>query len=181
MEKEIWKDVSGFEELYQISNLGRFKIKQKIISKNKRGERIFKEKIITGTTTGKIGNQYKTVSISENDFIKRVKLHRLVALAFIENKENLPFVNHIDHNTFNNKVTNLEWVSAMDNACHSVLKIIKKSKYIGVTYSKKQKNWIARTTIYGKRKHIGVYNNEFDAYLARQKFHLENNIINNYV
>ena len=86
---EIWKDVKGYEGLYQASNLGRIKSKRKILKPIK-------------------GEYYKVI-LSKNGVQSTYYIHRLVAQTFIDNKNNLTHVNHIDENKYNNNVNNLEW------------------------------------------------------------------------
>ena len=94
MENEVWKDIEGYEGLYQISNLGRVKnIKTNhILSKNLQN------------------NGYLMAHLYKNGR-KAVLIHRLVAKAFIPNPENKPTVNHKDHNRQNNVSSNLEWAT----------------------------------------------------------------------
>ena len=66
-----------------------------------------------------IWDGYERVTLSQNGKLKRFRVHRLVADAFIPNPFNLPFVNHIDGNKRNNKIDNLEWVSCKDNTIHA--------------------------------------------------------------
>ena len=97
-EIEEWKDIKGYEGLYQVSNLGRVKsLPRKYAPK----ERILKPEI------GKRGYPY--VVFSYNKERKTLKIHRLVAETFIPNPDNLPQVNHKDENKSNNCVENLEW------------------------------------------------------------------------
>ena len=103
--EEIWKDIKGYEGLYQISNFGRVK------SFLKRKERILK--------AGASGDGYLAVFLYGLDKSKLLKVHRLVAMAFIQNKENKPEVNHKDGNLNNNHVDNLEWVTSSENKRHS--------------------------------------------------------------
>jgi len=98
--EEIWKDVKGYEGLYKVSNFGRVK------SLKYGMERILK--------TGK-GSYYLTVSLYFDNKLKTAKVHRLVAMAFIENPDNKPFVNHLDEDKYNNNVNNLEWVTHKEN------------------------------------------------------------------
>lgn len=99
---EVWKDVVGYERFYQISNKGN------VFSK--RLNRLLK----LNTNQG-----YKTLTINVNGSCKFVKVHRLVAIAFIDNPLNKKFVNHINGNKQDNTVENLEWVTSQENNNHA--------------------------------------------------------------
>lgn len=80
--------------------------------------------LVKNTRTGRIlkyGNKkrYYTVALHENGIRKDRYVHRLVALAFLPNPNNLGYVNHKDHNIHNNEVSNLEWCTSSENARHS--------------------------------------------------------------
>ena len=99
---EIWKDIEGYEGLYQISNKGHVK------SLYKGSERILKPVL------NRSGYYYIMLY---NDNVRKIfSLHRLVAQAFIPNPENKPQVNHLDENKKNNCVDNLEWATAKENS-----------------------------------------------------------------
>ena len=98
---EVWKDVSGYEGLYQVSDKGRIK------SLKFRKERILKP--------GRDTCGYLHVILWKNGRKKLCKVHRLVAKVFISNPDNLPMINHKDENPSNNRVENLEWCSAKYN------------------------------------------------------------------
>jgi len=107
--KEIWKDVAGYEGLYQVSNLG----KVKSLNYNHTG----KPKIMSfkhGTT------DYLFVSLSKHKRVKNKYIHVMVAEAFVPNKNGLPCVNHIDGDKTNNRVENLEWVTYSQNTRHAI-------------------------------------------------------------
>ena len=99
MEKEIWKDIEGYEGRYQISNRGNVKS----LNYNHNG----KEKILKPIINNKHGYAY--VGLHLEGKTKNYYIHRLVAIAFIPNPDNLPEVNHRDENKENNTVENLEW------------------------------------------------------------------------
>ena len=90
-----WKNVniSGYEEFYEVSSDGEIK--------SKRSGKIMKQQVDA--------SGYKTISLHLNKKNKAYKVHRLVALAFIPNPNNLPIVNHKDENKKNNRIDNLEW------------------------------------------------------------------------
>ena len=96
---EIWKPIKGFEGLYEVSNLGRIKALKRKKNCNK-GWGWVKEHIMKQTTAN---SEYYRVPLTNKEHIKKYYLvHRLVAIAFIPNPKELPQVNHIDGNKFNN-------------------------------------------------------------------------------
>lgn len=102
---ETWKKIKGYEGLYEISNLGRVKR----LYKNK------KEKILK-PIKGSYG--YMHYSLSKDSKNKSIRIHRLVALHFIDNLNNYPEVNHIDGNKENYSIDNLEWCTRSQNMKH---------------------------------------------------------------
>lgn len=103
--EEIWKDIPNFENKFQISNLGNLR-------HNTRGEWKLRK------NTNKKGSYFNVVLV-DGSYKKSEKIHRLVAKAFIPNPENKPMVNHINGNKQDNRVENLEWVTAKENFNHS--------------------------------------------------------------
>ena len=102
---EEWRDIEGYEGLYQISNLGRVK---SLRNNKARKEKILKVK---KNTTG-----YLYLSLYKNNVSKNYLLHRLVAKAFLENPNNYPCINHKDENKENNNINNLEWCTYLYNS-----------------------------------------------------------------
>lgn len=94
---EVWRDIKDYEGLYQVSNLGDVRS----LNYNQTGEiKVLKQ----GNAKG-----YKRVGLFKNGKTKQYSVHRLVALAFISNPDDLPMVNHKDEDKTNNNVNNLEW------------------------------------------------------------------------
>lgn len=112
---EIWKDVKGYEGSYQVSNLGRVKSLDREI-KSRYGFRKIKG-IILKEIPDKDG--YYRVNLKESQNGKTKNIHRLVATAFIDNKENKPQVNHINGVKNDNNVNNLEWSTLSENRQHA--------------------------------------------------------------
>lgn len=132
---EIWKDIQGYEGLYQVSNLGRVKSLEKSITMIDGRTRRQKEKILK-LQVSKHG--YNVITLWNSKIPKQFKVHRLVAVAFIDNLDNLPQVNHIDENKLNNKVENLEWCTALENNLHSNIAL--KRQQAGTEATKKSVN-----------------------------------------
>ena len=113
--EEIWRDIKGYEGLYQVSNKGRVKSLNRYANNNGtlqfRPERILKQNI---QKAGR--NKRCAVVLSKDGKINSVRVHRLVAEAFIPNPDNKPFIDHIDTDSTNNVVDNLRWVTAKENS-----------------------------------------------------------------
>lgn len=103
---EIWKDVVGFENKYEVSNLGKVKKKQTIKKHCLGGDSISKERILK---PNKHREGYLYAQLIIDGKLIPIGIHRLVAIAFIPNPNNLPQINHKDENKENNCVDNLEW------------------------------------------------------------------------
>jgi len=121
MHGEIWKkvDVGGFYDgLYEISNFGRWKILPRIVNTGDKGsfKRGLRERIITGH----VSHGYRVVGMKRDGVRKLVGLHRMVAIAFLPNPNNLPVVNHINAVRHDNRVENLEWCTSKENMLHAI-------------------------------------------------------------
>lgn len=108
---EVWKDVKGYEGLYQVSNLGQIKSLGRWVKHT--GWRFEEEKILKPSKTNA---GYLYVQLSKNSIGKKFKVHRLVAEAFIPNPDNLPTINHRNENKCDNRADNLEWMTVKDNS-----------------------------------------------------------------
>ena len=113
MDNVVWKDIPGYEGLYRVSNVGEIK---SLRGWNGRGY-VQREKILskTMTTTG-----YYKVELTKDGIRKSLKVHRLVAYAFIPRTEGKPYINHKDGNPLNNVVDNLEWCTQKENVNHAL-------------------------------------------------------------
>ena len=109
---EVWKDIPGYEGLYQVSNFGN--VKSFLIDK--------KNGSLRKLNTDKYGYHY--IILYKNGISKTIKVHRLVAQAFIPNRDNLPEINHKDKNRKNNNSENLEWCTNLYNIQYSRAKEI---------------------------------------------------------
>lgn len=113
--KEIWKDLPNFEELYEISNLGNVRRKERTLKAFNR-YRICSKKLKGQDLKKRELRGYYSVGLWKDGKMHNKTIHRLVAKAFIPNPNNLPVVNHIDGNKKNNRVDNLEWCTYSHNA-----------------------------------------------------------------
>ena len=102
MATEYWKPVAGYEDLYEVSDLGRVKGPKGIVKPKP-------------TNNGYVRTELWCKGVRE-----RPSIHRLVAKIFVPNPENKPQVNHIDGDRLNNAAANLEWCTAQENSIHAV-------------------------------------------------------------
>lgn len=131
---ENWKEITGYEGYFEVSDLGNFRSKDRIIKYKQNGTRNYPGKPLKTET---IVEGYQRIVLMKDGIKKRFMCHRIVAQEFIPNPNNKPFINHIDGNPANNKVENLEWCTQEENEQHSVNTLGKTMR--GKTYPKKVK------------------------------------------
>jgi hypothetical protein len=155
MQEEIFKDIPGFEGLYQVSNLG--------------GVKSFKwgkEKILKPypDTYG-----YMQIDLRKSSIRKSISVHKLVAIVFLNHTPcgYKLVVDHINDNPKDNRVENLQIVTQRENAFKTQGRY--SSKYKGVCFDKSRNKWMAKIYINGKKKHLGRFSSEYDAHLAYEK------------
>lgn len=151
---EEWKDILGYEGLYQVSNFG-----------NVKSVRFNKEKLLLPQTNSK---GYHFVALCDKTKRKQMQIHQLVAIAFLNHipcKMEL-VINHINFDKKDNKVSNLEIVTNRENSNRKHLKST--SKYTGVSFEKDRNKWVAQIKINGNRVLLGRFPNEIDASNAYQ-------------
>lgn len=120
--EEQWKDISGYEGLYAVSNLGRVKSLDRV------SDRVRNGKVIAFKVRGRIlkqtkATEYPMVTLckgNKDNYKQPVNVHSLVAKMFIDNPKELPIVNHKDLDKFNNHIDNLEWTTFKGNIQHAV-------------------------------------------------------------
>lgn len=115
--EEKWVDIAELDNFYQVSNFGRIKRKSRFVVNNTNGGiRKVREEIAAIQDNGR---GYKQIYVSINRKRKVFYVHRLVAKYFISNPSNKDEVNHIDGNKSNNNISNLEWVTRLENVKHA--------------------------------------------------------------
>lgn len=161
---EKWRDVSDYEGLYQVSDLGRVKsLSRKIKSRNRVHK--LKERILRQFD---YDVNYLKVALCKDTTRKYIKVHVLVAMEFLEH---VPcgfkvVVDHINNIKTDNRLKNLQLTTNREN-CSKDRKS-KSSKYVGVDWRKSIGLWVARIQIENKNIHLGAFKSEYDAHLAYQ-------------
>lgn len=160
---EIWKDIPGYEGLYQVSNLGNVKSLPRLVKR--KGLVLLKEKILSpGISSG----GYFTVSLCINNKAKTKTIHKLVAITFLGH---IPcgyelVIDHINNDKLDNRVENLQVVTHRFNVYKT--KKTFSSKHKGVHWNKETKKWRSMININGKNVFLGGFTNEEEAHEAYQ-------------
>lgn len=122
IENEEWKPIEGYEGMYEVSNKGKIKSLARDYNNRTLHDRIMKQYV------GKTG--YFCIRLCKNGKTKLFKVHRLIAEAFIDNPNKLPFINHLDGNKLNNSISNLEWCSPSRNIKHAYLTGLRRTQSV---------------------------------------------------
>jgi phage-related protein len=156
---EIWKDVKGYEGLYQVSDLGRVRsLERKIVNRN--GKHLLNKERILSQCPDTGG--YLLVHFSANGFRGCKKVHNLVAEVFLGEKEDGYEVNHKNGINTDNRYLNLEYATHQENMNHRAIVINTKPRGV---YTKGQK-WVSVITFKGQRIKLGDFLSKSEAYKA---------------
>ena len=140
---EVWKDIKGYEGLYQVSNMGRVKSLGRTVSIKNGFKRAVRERILRPCTDG---SGYLVVNFYNGSGKRKAFLvHRLVCEAFHENSQNKPEVNHINEDKLDNRACNLEWVTRKENINHGT-----RNARVGKAVSKALSKSVGQYTLDGK-------------------------------
>ena len=157
MEEEIWKDIPGYEGIYRISNLGNIK-------SSYRGGKILKQMIGTGG--------YMMVTLCKDSIQYTKKVHQLMAITFLGHTpcghDLVP--DHKDGVRSNNKLHNIQIVTGRENTstCFRVNESTYSSRYVGVSWDKKNKKWVSHIRFNKKVYNLGRFKTEIEASNAYQ-------------
>ncbi len=127
--KEIWKDIEGYEGLYQVSNLGRVKSLERLVTPRPGVAYTRPEQIIKHNYGSKIKG-YPNLNLCRDGRVVNALIHRLVAQAFIPNPDNKRCINHIDGDKNNFKISNIEWVTHSENTKHAFRTGLQKQNHV---------------------------------------------------
>lgn len=155
--EEQWKDVVGYEKIYEVSNLGQVR-------------NYHTGQILKGVYDK---DGYLRLSLHKNKKGKNVLIHRLVATAFIPNEdEEKNMIDHINRIKTDNNVSNLRWVTNGQNQLNTKLNERNTSGHKGVDWSKRSNKWRVSLKV-GKRIHGGFFDNLEDAIRRREELEKE--------
>lgn len=161
---EMWKDIPNYENIYQVSNMGRVKSLTRIIE-NKKGQiQKYKGKILSPRLSNR---GYFQINLSENNKTKLFSIHRLVMYAFVGSSDLL--VDHIDRNPENNKLENLRYVTNQENSFNKGAK--------GYSYRKNNNKWVSCLRVNGESIYLGVFDTELEAKNTYLESKLKHHII----
>jgi hypothetical protein len=167
MSEEIFKDILGYEGLYQVSNFGNVKSLSREMDNGKR-KCISKERILKFGNDGTRG--YLNVKLFKGNTKKTIKVHQLVAMAFlghISDGSHKIVVDHINNIKTDNRAENLQLLTNRENSSKD--KKNGSSQYTGVYWCNYYNKWHSRIYLNGKKKHLGYFTSEIEAHEAYQK------------
>jgi hypothetical protein len=154
MQEEIWKDIPGYENYYQVSNQGNVRSLDRKV-----GNRLLKGKVLNTH----ISKGYYRLQLNYNSKARMMFVHQLVAMAFLGHKPDGTtkiVVDHIDNNPLNNNLTNLQVISGRENSSKDRKG---SSKYTGVHWNKQKNKWTSSIEVKNKLKHLGYFDLEEEA------------------
>jgi len=160
---EQFRDIAGYEGLYQVSNLGNVKsLPREVFGK---GYYMTKEKMLKpGVDTG----GYFNVRLCKDGKLNTLTIHQLVAMTFLNHLRcgyDL-VIDHVNHDKLDNRIENLRIVTNRENCSNR--KKTYTSKYTGVSWYSSRNKWVSRIKIDNIYKHLGYYEKEYDAHVAYQ-------------
>ena len=179
--EEIWKDVVGYEGLYQVSNIGRVRSLDRYVNagglKSDGRTSLKKGKILNCSPTKR---GYTRVSLSKESKTRQEFIHRIVAIAFLDGVIGKPNVNHINGIKEDNRSCNLEFVNQRENVLHAKIYTMNKNCPF-VSYLKNHDRYESSIIIDGKAIKLGRFKTEEEAFNSYVKALEENGLENKYI
>ena len=167
---EHWKDISGYEGIYQVSNFGRIKSLERVLVYSNGRKARHRERIKSQPLDCK--TEYRIAVLSKKNIQRAFKISRLVAKAFVSNPSAHPVVNHIDGDKKNDHFLNLEWCTYSYNNLHAFDLGLSKRKlsHTGISWDKSRGKWIAFLYRGNKNLFVGRFHVLDDAIKAVKEF-----------
>lgn len=168
--REVWRDIPNYEGLYKVSSFGRVKSISRTVNTCYGSKRTTNEMIMNLVidNTG-----YPSVRLRKSGHGKTVRIHRLVAITFIPNVDNKPYVDHIDTIRTNNNVSNLRWATPKENSNNNLsIKKLRDTMKSGIVRSKLSRMKIGiLNPMFGKKglSHPKFGRNRTSASIEKQK------------
>lgn len=166
MISEVWKDIPGYEGLYQVSDSGRVKSINRYVPSKSGSLRLVRDRIMCLCQV----NGYPSIQLNKFGKAKMWAVHRLMAMAFLNHtpRKYKLIVDHIDNDRSNNNIGNLQIISQRLNSSKDR---IPKSGHTGVVKETRWKNnkWLARIVVNGKREYLGTFKTAEQAKEAYEK------------
>jgi hypothetical protein len=162
--EEEWREIEGYEGIYEVSSLGRIKSLERDVLYCSGKKQPIKERILKPSISG---SGYYFIALQNQGKRKVKDIHRIVAETFlgVPDGKNI-IVNHINLNKKDNRLSNLEFITQRENCDKKHLP--SSSKFVGVSLHKRDKTWQARILVDGERVQLGSFKTEQEAHKAYQ-------------
>lgn len=170
LEKEEWRDILGYEGIYQVSNLGRIKSLDRYVNRSRNGDALVKGRIMKFFTNK--NNAFYIHLKNEFNIGQGRSVAKIVAETFIRNENNFEYVKHKNGNVSDNRIENLDWYTKIDVNIETNKRRKKTSDYYGVIFDKNKNKFTA--SVCGK--HLGTFVTEEEAVNSRKQYIKKNNI-----
>jgi hypothetical protein len=156
---EEFKKIDEFDN-YSISNLGNVR----------------NDEMGTFKKACKNSGGYLFVGLSKNGIRQMFLIHRLMGIAFIQNINDYKELDHINRDKLDNRIENLRWANRNQQNANRGKQQNKSSTFIGVSFDKASNKWKSQIQIDNKKKHLGYFLTEIEAFDCRQKYIIENQL-----
>jgi hypothetical protein len=164
---DVWRDIPGYEGIYQSSNLGRIRTHvKKTTYTEKHGCRKWKQRVLKQKVSK---DNCHRVSLWKNGKEKTWLVHRLVALSFLNKPQGKDYINHKDGDRANNHINNLEWCNHKENSNHAFDTGLAKTNFEVVLMNNKTKNMLHFRSLAKASEYLGYKKTYLSAVLKKNK------------